>query len=113
TTTTTQPVHTGSDWRGVYGAWGILVGRLASEMATLRSLGVNTVIQNIGPDESNLDPDFPGWVQFYNAALQNDMNVIPILWDGSKNQTVWNWTGSEFKLDIHKYPTHRGARFLA
>src|SRR5262249_34575079 len=64
TTTTTQPAQTG-DWRGVYGAWGIFAGRLASEMATLRSLGINTVIQNIGLNESNLDPHFPGWTQFY------------------------------------------------
>jgi hypothetical protein len=113
TTTTTQPAQAGSDWRGVYGAWGIFAGRLASEMATLNSLGINTVVQNIGLDQSNPDPDFPGWQQFYDAAVQNGINLIPILWDGSKNQTVWNWTGSEFKLDINKYPTDPGAQFLA
>src|SRR5262245_2033026 len=113
TTTTTQPAQTGNDWRGVYGAWGIFEGRLASEMATLKSLGINTVVQNIGLAQSKPDPHFPGWQQFYDAAVQNGINLIPILWDGSKNQSVWNWTGSEFKLDIHKYPTDPGAQFLS
>jgi hypothetical protein len=68
---------------------------------------------NIGLEESNLDPSYPGWTQVYDAAERHDLQLIAILWDPSKDQTVWNWTGSEFKVDPAKYPTDPGALFFA
>ena len=111
-TTTTVPVSN-SDWAGVYGAWSLDEGNEDAEMAQLESLGINLVIANVGLDETNLDPNFPGWTQYYDSAIAHHINLIPILWDGSKNQTVWNWTGSEFKIDPAKYPTDPGAHFFA
>ena len=111
TTSTTVPV-TGSDWRGVYGAWSVDESSVEPSFTTLESLGINLVIANIGLDESNADPNFPGWQQWYASAVAHNLNLIPILWDGGQNQTVWHWTGSEFKLDISKYPTDPGAQFL-
>ena len=111
-TTTTVPVSK-SDWAGVYGAWSLDEGNEDAEMAQLESLGINLVIANVGLDETNLDPNFPGWTQYYDSAIAHHINLIPILWDPSKNQTVWNWTGSEFKVDPAKYPTDPGAHFFA
>jgi hypothetical protein len=103
----------GSDWRGVYGVWGIDPAHLEQEFSTLQSSGINLVVLNIGLDESNLDPNYPGWTQFYDAAERHDLQLIAILWDPSKDQTVWNWTGSEFKVDPAMYPTDPGAHFFA
>src|SRR5215469_10943122 len=82
----------GSDWRGVYGVWGIDPAHLEQEFSTLQSLGINLVVMNIGLEESNLDPSYPGWTQFYDAAARHNLQLIAILWDPSKDQTVWNWT---------------------
>ena len=103
----------GSDWQGLYSVHAIEAAKYESEFTTLASLGMNTVVMNIGLDESNLDPNYPGWVQFYNSAIRHNLNLIAILWDPSKDQSVWNWTGTQFQIDAKQYPTDPGAHFLA
>src|SRR5262249_57944802 len=45
----------GSDWRGVYGAWGIDPAPLQQGISPLEALGIHLLVMNIGLDESNLD----------------------------------------------------------
>src|SRR5262245_55799630 len=104
----------GSDWTGAYGVSGIDSARLEQEFTQLSSLGINLVIQNVMLDEDNSDPRYPGWKQYYAAAIRHDIRLIAVLWDPSKDQSVWNWNAAngEFELDASRYPNSPGARFL-
>src|SRR5262245_9252576 len=104
----------GGDWQGVYAVSAIDPARLEQEFTQLSSLGVNMVIQNVSLDEDNSDPRSPGWKQYYAAAIRHDIRLIAVLWDPSKDQSVWNWNAAngEFELDASRYPNSPGARFL-
>jgi len=104
----------GSDWQGAYGVSGINPARLEQEFTQLSSLGINLVVQNVMLDEDNSDPQYPGWKQYYAAAIRHNIRLIAVLWDPSKDQSVWNWNAAsgEFELDASRYPNSPGARFL-
>src|SRR5262245_56140428 len=104
----------GSDWQGVYGVSGIDRARLEQEFTQLPSLGINLVIQNVMLEEDNSDPRYPGWKQYYAAAIRHNIRLIAVLWDPSKDQSTWNWNAAnaEFELDARRYPNSPGARFL-
>lgn len=83
------------------------VGKQDSELVQMKSLGINTIVQTLPLDER-------GWKQSYDQVVRHGTQLIPILWDGSKDQTVWDWNAEdkEFELDIKKYPRSTSARFL-
>src|SRR4029453_4476400 len=99
---------------GVYGVEGVDRAQLEQEFTKLSSLGVNLVVQNVMLQEDNSDPNYPGWKQYYAAAVRHDIRLIPVLWDPRKSQTVWDWNAAkrEFELDVRRYPNSPAARFL-
>ncbi len=103
-----------SDWEGVYGVESVERARIEQDFSALSSRGVNLVVQNVLLQENTGDPLHPGWRGHYEAAVRHGIRLIPILWDGSKGQTVfaWNAARGEFELDIDRYPNSPAARFL-
>jgi len=97
TTTTTQA----GAWLGLYGVW----DANSADFPTLHGLGVNFAIETL-----SLDGGTTGvWAREYDAAIANDIRLIPILWDPSKNQVTWTCTADTCNLDS---PTDSGAQFV-
>lgn len=89
------------DWEDVY-----LANYVETEdLPLLRKLGVNTVLMEF-------DKNADSWRQDYDAAISQDIKVVPVLW--GKAQSVWKWNkkSAEWELDAKKYPKSVGAKFL-
>src|SRR5262245_20582594 len=104
----------GGDWEGVYGVQSIERSQLEAEMTELQARGINLIVQNVMLRRDNPDPRYPGWKQYYEAAVRHGIRLIPVLWDPSKNQTVWDWdaTANNFELDVNRYPNSPCAQFV-
>src|SRR5262245_42202421 len=85
---------------GLYGVW----GANSADFPTLQPLGVNFVV------ETFINGGTPTtWTHEYDAAVASNIRLIPILWDTSTNQTVWNCTADTCNLDS---TTDVGAQFV-
>jgi len=91
----------GSDWEGVYG----VEFANTSDFPDLAGRGVNTVLLTVGTAESN-------WKSYYDAAVSNNIKLIPMIWGNNQTAWVWNSTAGEWELNITKYPNSIGAKFI-
>jgi len=90
-----------NDWNGAYGAQYPDI----EDYAQLSSRGINLVVNNITTE--------PGeWERYYRAILEQDLEIIPVLWGSDQTAWTWNQQAEEWELDIKRYPDSSGAQFL-
>jgi hypothetical protein len=102
------------DWENVYTIHALYYATLDQYIKEVSSRGINVVIQNILLQADTGDPLNPGWRPHYDLAVKYGVKLVPVLWDGSKDTSTWEWNAGadEFELDINKYPNSVGAQFL-
>ena len=90
-----------SDWQNVYG----VEFAEPADFSDLRSRGVNTILSVVGTSQTS-------WDTYYQAAVSNNIKLIPMLW--GSGQTIWTWNSNaaEWELSINRYPNSIGAQFL-
>jgi hypothetical protein len=67
--------------------------------------GVNTVLIELQTDGSD-------WGPAYQAAVDSQLRVVPMLWHGDQTAWTWNSKNDEWELDPDRYPMSVGARFV-
>ncbi len=94
------PQALATDWENVHTANYVDI----EDLPTVKQLGVNVVLMEL--EKAGND-----WRDKYQAVVENNLKVIPILW--GKNQSIWKWnrSASEWELDPSKYK-HAGAKFI-
>jgi|GEM_PF-1460283 len=73
----------------------------------LSQRGINTVLVELDANGNN-------WRATFEAAIQHNLRLIPMIWDPDANQSVWQWdeVRNEWQLDRTLYPNSVGAIFL-
>jgi len=96
-----NPAADESEWDGAYGAQYPFI----EDYDELSSRGINLVVNNITTE--------PGeWEKFYSAVVEQDLEIIPVLWGDDQTAWSWNQEAEEWELDINRYPDSIGAQFL-
>ncbi len=75
------------------------------DFGRVASWGINTVLVDLELAESD-------WVRHYEAAIQHRLKVIPLIWGDNQSVWVWNERSGEWELNVSRYPSSAGARFL-
>ncbi|OGO34547.1 MAG: hypothetical protein A2W35_05995 [Chloroflexi bacterium RBG_16_57_11] len=90
-----------TDWKGAYGAQYPYI----EDYNELSSRGINLVVNNITTE--------PGeWERYYRAIVEQNLEIIPVLWGADQTAWTWNKEAEEWEIDINRYPNSRGAQFL-
>lgn len=71
----------------------------------MKKLNINTVLVEPGKDAG-------GWRATYEAAIQHDLLIVPLIW--GRDQSIWQWNeaAKEWELNARRYPGSVGARFI-
>ncbi len=90
-----------SEWENIH----LVEGADIKDLPLLKELGARQILQDI-----TLNPIY--WAGYYKAIIENNLQLIPVIW--KNHQTAWQWNdeNSEWELDFKTYPNSIGARFI-
>ncbi len=71
----------------------------------LASYGINTLLVDLEADGSD-------WEVTYDAAIQTNLRLIPLIWGNDQSIWAWNIAAQEWELNQSRYPYSTGAQFL-